>query len=434
MRSIFKLYPWEWMVHEEFADEALRRMGDEQGQTLWIEPIWKMLWSNKGILPVLWRLFPDHPNLLPAYFEGEEHKLTSYVRKPLLAREGANSLIVIDGKEADRGPDQGYGEEGYVIQQFTDLGSYDGNHPVLGHLDRRHGAGRAGHPRVQRARDEQSFAVRAAHHRRLRGSRKVFELVLQVLAYSGVGLVVLVIGFYVLDLLTPGKLGHLVMEGNPGAGLLAATGLASLGLILYFAIHFTGAGWDGLDDAAIFGLVGVLVQAVGFFVLDMVIPGKLGDHCFNPTLHPAAYVGRRHSGVGRAGRLRVADVGQPARLGGALAALHRVHQLDHGVVARRRDAELAALGGDAAVDDVDLGVAPGIEVLQHRGADVVHVLHHLREAVRPELVRLDVVDALERQALRVADRDALGPQRVDGVRPLLADAAVAQPGDRAAAR
>jgi uncharacterized membrane protein YjfL (UPF0719 family) len=118
----------------------------------------------------------------------------------------------------------------------------------------------------------------------------VFELVLQVLAYSGVGLVVLVIGFYVLDLLTPGKLGHLVMEGNPGAGLLAATGLASLGLILYFAIHFTGAGWDGLDDAAIFGLVGVLVQAVGFFVLDLVIPGKLGDHCFTPTLHPAAYV------------------------------------------------------------------------------------------------------------------------------------------------
>ena len=73
VRSIFKLYPWEWMVHEEFADEALRRMGDEQGQTLWIEPIWKMMWSNKGILPVLWRLFPDHPNLLPAYFEGEEH-------------------------------------------------------------------------------------------------------------------------------------------------------------------------------------------------------------------------------------------------------------------------------------------------------------------------------------------------------------------------
>jgi glutathionylspermidine synthase len=132
IRAAFKLYPWEWMVHEEFADEALERMGDGQGETLWIEPIWKMLWSNKGILPVLWRLYPDHPSLLPAYFEDEPNSLTSYVRKPLLAREGANSLIVIDGREADRGPDQGYGEEGFVVQQFADLGDYDGNHPVLG--------------------------------------------------------------------------------------------------------------------------------------------------------------------------------------------------------------------------------------------------------------------------------------------------------------
>ena len=58
------------------------------------------------------------------------------------------------------------------------------------------------------------------------------------------------VGFIALDLLTPGKLGQHVMEGNPGAGLIAATGLVSLGLILYFAIYFTGAGWDGLDDAA----------------------------------------------------------------------------------------------------------------------------------------------------------------------------------------
>jgi glutathionylspermidine synthase len=132
IRSCFKLYPWEWMVHEQFADAALERMGDGHGQTTWIEPIWKMLWSNKGILPVLWRLFPGHENLLPAYFEGEAHDLDSFVRKPLLAREGANSLIVIGGQEADRGPDQGYGEEGFVIQQYTDLGDYQGNHPVLG--------------------------------------------------------------------------------------------------------------------------------------------------------------------------------------------------------------------------------------------------------------------------------------------------------------
>ena len=71
----------------------------------------------------------------------------------------------------------------------------------------------------------------------------MFELVLQTLAYTGVGLVVLVVGFFALDLLTPGHLGRHVMEGNRGAGLIAATGLASLGLILWFSIYFTGAGW-----------------------------------------------------------------------------------------------------------------------------------------------------------------------------------------------
>jgi uncharacterized membrane protein YjfL (UPF0719 family) len=117
----------------------------------------------------------------------------------------------------------------------------------------------------------------------------VFESVLQVLAYTGVGLAVLAVGFIVLDLLTPGKLGSLVMEGNPGAGLLAATSLLSLGLILYFAIYFTGAGWSGLDDAAVFGVVGVAAQAVGFVVLDLLIPGKLGNYCFEAKLHPAAW-------------------------------------------------------------------------------------------------------------------------------------------------
>ena len=110
-----------------------------------------------------------------------------------------------------------------------------------------------------------------------------------ILAYSGVGLAILVAGFIVLDLLTPGKLGQLVMEGNPGAGLMTGVSLLSLGLVLYFAIYFTGAGWNGLDDAAVFGLVGVGVQALGFVILDLLIPGKLGNYCFEPQLHPAAW-------------------------------------------------------------------------------------------------------------------------------------------------
>jgi uncharacterized membrane protein YjfL (UPF0719 family) len=118
----------------------------------------------------------------------------------------------------------------------------------------------------------------------------MLELVAQVLAYSGVGLVVLVAGFFVIDALTPGRLGALVMDGNPNAAVLAATALVSLGLILWFAIFFTGAGWNGLDDALVYGAVGVGAQAVGFLVLDALTPGRLGVVCEAPKLHPAAFV------------------------------------------------------------------------------------------------------------------------------------------------
>jgi glutathionylspermidine synthase len=94
--SIFKLYPWETMMAEQFAAHALATYRDMQ----WIEPIWKMLLSNKGILPILWELYPNHANLLPAYFEAnatDTHGMRDFVRKPLHSREGANITLVRNG-------------------------------------------------------------------------------------------------------------------------------------------------------------------------------------------------------------------------------------------------------------------------------------------------------------------------------------------------
>jgi uncharacterized membrane protein YjfL (UPF0719 family) len=114
----------------------------------------------------------------------------------------------------------------------------------------------------------------------------MLELVGQTLAYAGVGLAILVAGFFVMDLLTPGKLGDLIGQGNPNASILAATTLFALGLVMWFAIFFTGAGWDGLDDAIVFGLVGVGAQAVGFGIMELVIPGKLRDCVVDAAFHP----------------------------------------------------------------------------------------------------------------------------------------------------
>ena len=76
MNSIFKLYPWETMLDEEFAPHAL----ETYQSTRWIEPIWKMLLSNKGILPILWQLYPNHELLLEAHFEASGASYTARLR------------------------------------------------------------------------------------------------------------------------------------------------------------------------------------------------------------------------------------------------------------------------------------------------------------------------------------------------------------------
>ncbi|MBY0572983.1 MAG: glutathionylspermidine synthase family protein [Undibacterium sp.] len=116
IKNLFKLYPWEWLCREQFAPHLLRR------STQLIEPAWKMILSNKAILPILWELFPQHPNLLPAYTEA--NKISGdYVKKPLYSREGENISIYADGKELHT-PGE-YGTEGFIYQGFAPQPKFD---------------------------------------------------------------------------------------------------------------------------------------------------------------------------------------------------------------------------------------------------------------------------------------------------------------------
>ncbi|GAC1515636.1 MAG: glutathionylspermidine synthase family protein [Gemmatimonadaceae bacterium] len=124
--TCFKLYPWEWMVREAFAPHLL----EAAAATRWIEPAWKMVLSNKGILPILWELHTGHPNLLECYFEPGRGRLSAYAQKPLLSREGANVTLVAPGvHEATAGT---YGDEGFVYQALAPGMEHDGRYAVIG--------------------------------------------------------------------------------------------------------------------------------------------------------------------------------------------------------------------------------------------------------------------------------------------------------------
>jgi glutathionylspermidine synthase len=126
--TLFKLYPWEWVMGDEFG-LALPKSGAKV-----IEPPWRAILSNKGLLPLLWEMFEGHPNLLPAYFADDPRASNlegGYVRKPLLSREGSNIEMVRPG-EKTLSVDGPYGEEGYVVQALHPLPEFEGNHTVIG--------------------------------------------------------------------------------------------------------------------------------------------------------------------------------------------------------------------------------------------------------------------------------------------------------------
>ena len=125
IKNIFKLYPYEFMLEEDFGKNLIQDVNN----AYWIEPAWKMVLSNKAILAILWELYPDHPLLLPCYFE--QNGLKSYVKKPIFSREGANIEIVKDGQSIEKTGGM-YGKEGYVYQAFFELPDFSGNKALIG--------------------------------------------------------------------------------------------------------------------------------------------------------------------------------------------------------------------------------------------------------------------------------------------------------------
>lgn len=128
INTLFKLYPWEYIWEDAYGHDVIN--GYRDGLKL-VEPPWKMILSNKGILPLLWQRHQGHPNLLPAWFEEETPLAANYVTKPLLGREGASIGLVFQGKLASQTKGI-YGKEGYVCQEFCGLPNFDRNYPVCG--------------------------------------------------------------------------------------------------------------------------------------------------------------------------------------------------------------------------------------------------------------------------------------------------------------
>ncbi|MFZ3584166.1 glutathionylspermidine synthase family protein [Loktanella sp. DJP18] len=135
---LFKLYPWEDLLRDDFAAHLAT------AQCRFIEPAWKAVVSNKGLLPVLWRLFEGHPNLLPSFFADEIETGSDavsraqdaldrgIVTKPVFGREGASVTIRRGAEVIEASTDQGYAMHPMIVQAYAEMPIFEGFRPVIG--------------------------------------------------------------------------------------------------------------------------------------------------------------------------------------------------------------------------------------------------------------------------------------------------------------
>ena len=139
--ALFKLYPWEDMLRDPFAENLAT------AQCRFLEPAWKALVSNKAILPVLWEMFEGHPNLLASFFDDDVeartdavgravdagHFADGQVSKPVFSREGASVRITrSDGEIIEAASNRDYDAHARIVQAYRPLPVFDGMRPVLG--------------------------------------------------------------------------------------------------------------------------------------------------------------------------------------------------------------------------------------------------------------------------------------------------------------
>ena len=116
--------------------------------------------------------------------------------------------------------------------------------------------------------------------------------VLVTLAYGAVGVVLMGLGYALVDITTPGQLHRLIwVDRNRNAALLLASNLAGVGIIVVAAIVASADDFvAGIVGATVYGVVGLIIMAVGFLLLDVATPGRLGEILVDPEFHPAVWV------------------------------------------------------------------------------------------------------------------------------------------------
>ncbi|PPB58165.1 glutathionylspermidine synthase family protein [Campylobacter hyointestinalis subsp. hyointestinalis] len=115
----FKLIPWENIAVEEGELALILKNIINNQKAIILNPAYTLLFQSKGIMKILWDLYPNHPLLLESSFEPLAHK--KQVKKPFLAREGANVTILDENANVEYENGGEYENGKFLYQEFAEF-------------------------------------------------------------------------------------------------------------------------------------------------------------------------------------------------------------------------------------------------------------------------------------------------------------------------
>jgi glutathionylspermidine synthase len=140
---LWKMYDWSDLQNDMANDGSTETLAQrlETGEVKVIEPLWKQVLANKGAMAMMWAQFgsSDYGKyLLATYldtdnsYESTQLLLGMHVRKPMLGLEGVAISIESGFGSLEQKESFGYGNEGFIIQEYIELPEAFGYHYAIG--------------------------------------------------------------------------------------------------------------------------------------------------------------------------------------------------------------------------------------------------------------------------------------------------------------
>ena len=102
----------------------------------------------------------------------------------------------------------------------------------------------------------------------------MLTVVIESVVYLCIGLIMMMLGYFIIDLIIPVDFPQEIREGNKAVGWVSAGIYAGLGFVIRSAIITTDIGeatelLQGVIDTAVFAAIGIVAFIVAYFIIDI---------------------------------------------------------------------------------------------------------------------------------------------------------------------